>query len=235
MAEIAEIHGHTIFDSSCQTLVNPVNCVGVMGRGLALEFKMRFPAMYEQYRAVCDRRGLHPGMLLLFKTSTPWILNFPTKDHWKHPARLEYLESGLRKFAATYADKGITSIAFPKLGTTSGKLDWAVVGPIMYRYLKPLPNLRVEIYHFDPNARDTFFDSLYQKLQRMGVDDYTRHLGLKKRQAQQLYDAIAEGRVTNMLDIQSIHGLGEKSIAAIYEFARGSATDGDADRQMRLL
>jgi len=237
MAEITEIHRSSIFDSSCQTLVNTVNCVGVMGRGLALEFKMRFPSMYEQYRSVCERHALRPGMLLLFKTSTPWILNFPTKDHWKYPSKPEYLEAGLRKFAETYAEKGITSIAFPKLGTTSGKLEWDDVRSVMYRYLEPLQNLQVEIYHFDPDSKDSFFDKLYQKIHRMSIDDYMQHLGLKRRQATLLHEAITSGAITNMLGIQSIDGVGEKSINAIYEFARGSTTRvvTEAERQMKLF
>lgn len=237
MAEITEIHRSSIFDSTCQTLVNTVNCVGVMGRGLALEFKMRFPTMYEQYRAACKRGALRPGMLLLFRDSTSWILNFPTKDHWKYPSKIEYLEVGLRKFAESYQEKGITSIAFPKLGTTSGKLDWDAVRDVMYRYLEPLRNLQVEIYHFDPDAKDTFFDKLYQKIHRMSVEDYMQYLGLKKRQAMLLYEAITSGAITTMLEIQSIDGIGEKSINAIYNFARGSSTRvmTEDERQMKLF
>lgn len=223
MAEIREIRKSSIFDSSCQTLVNTVNCVGVMGRGLALEFKMRYPDMYEHYRGICEKGLLRPGNLLLYKASTPWILNFPTKDHWKYPSRLEYIRSGLEKFAAAYDEKGITSIAFPKLGTTAGKLPWEDVKPLMYDLLGILPNLQVEIYHFDPAAKDTFFDRLFQKVHRFTVDDYIHILGIRKKQATLLHQAVSNGTITTMLALQSIPGVGEKTIDAIYNFVQSPA------------
>ena len=149
MAEIKEIHGN-IFNTTCQTVVNTVNCYGVMGKGLALEFRHRYPDMYEKYRAVCSEKQLKVGMLQLWKHSAPWILNFPTKNHWRQPSRLDYIERGLKKFASEYRKKGITSVAFPQLGTQSGGLDWTDVKELMYRHLLPLENLSVEIYIFDP-------------------------------------------------------------------------------------
>ena len=149
MSAITEFRGN-IFQSSCQTLVNTVNCVGVMEKGIALEFKNRFPEMYDEYARYCADKRIHPGVLHLWKKSEPWILNFPTKNNWKHPSKLEYIEQGMAKFCATYAIKGITSIAFPELGTRLGGLQWIAVKEVMYRFLEPLPNLEVEIYHFDP-------------------------------------------------------------------------------------
>jgi O-acetyl-ADP-ribose deacetylase (regulator of RNase III) len=218
MAEINEIYRASIFDSTCQTLVNTVNCVGVMGRGLALEFKMRFPDMYEHYRRACERRFLRPGKLLLYKETFPWILNFPTKDHWKYPSKIEFVEAGLSEFANTYQELKITSIAFPELGTSSGKLEWQNVRRVMYHYLAPLKNLQIEIYHFDPNAKDTFFDRLYQKIHRFEVDDYIQLLGMKRRQAKLLHDAVSNGSISTMLELQSIQGVGEKSLKVIYDF-----------------
>ena len=120
-----------------------------MGRGIALEFKNRFPEMYDEYARYCNDKRMHPGILYLWRKSEPWIINFPTKNHWKYPSKIEYIEQGMAKFSATYVMKGITSIAFPKLGTGLGGLQWSAVKEVMYRYLEPLPNLQVEIYHFD--------------------------------------------------------------------------------------
>lgn len=219
MANIKELNS-SIFDSTCQTLVNTVNCVGVMGRGLALEFKRRFPDMYLFYRSQCERRLLRPGKLFLYKESKPWILNFPTKDHWKYPSKISYIELGLSKFAETYYKLGITSIAFPELGTSSGKLEWKEVRSVMYKYLEPLMNLQIEIYHFDRYAKDTFEERLYQKIHRFEVDDYIREIGLKRREARLLYEAISSGSISKLRDLQSIKGVGEKTIDAIYEFVR---------------
>lgn len=133
----------TVFDAPTQTIVNTVNCVGVMGKGLALEVKRRFPAVYEKYRMACKRGQLKVGRLQLVKTSDCWVLNFPTKNHWRGPSQLSFIEKGLKKFVSTYKRKGITSIAFPPLGCGSGGLKWEEVRPIMEKYLKPLHALKV--------------------------------------------------------------------------------------------
>lgn len=135
-----------IFDSKMQTIVNTINCVGVMGKGIALEFKNKYPAMYKEYVEMCARGEVSPGTPYLysdmFGTS---ILNFPTKDHWKSPSKLSYIVEGLDWFVRNYSNMGITSIAFPPLGCGNGGLSWELVGPIMYRKLKDLP-IDIEIY-----------------------------------------------------------------------------------------
>lgn len=136
-----------IFSSKCQVLVNPVNCVGVMGKGLALEFNNRFPEMYQDYVYHCAIGLLKPGTLHYWKESEPWILNFPTKDHWKNPSRLVYIEHGLEAFCNSYTSQGITSIAFPELGTGLGRLSRDEVRKVMYLFLSPLSNLEIEIYY----------------------------------------------------------------------------------------
>ncbi|WP_083191333.1 macro domain-containing protein [Salipiger sp. CCB-MM3] len=128
-----------IFTSDAQTLVNTVNCVGVMGKGIAKEFKKREPEMFLAYKEICDKKLLTPGKLWLWRQSVPWILNFPTKNHWKGPSKIEWIEAGLDKFAGTFREKGITSISFPRLGCGNGGLDWETVRPVMEHYLDPLP------------------------------------------------------------------------------------------------
>lgn len=136
-----------IFDSECQTIVNTINCVGVMGKGIALAFKERFPAMYQKYRQHCDNRLIHIGVLWLYKSTGRWVLNFPTKEHWRNPSKYEYLERGLEKFLLTYKEKGITSIAFPLLGTDNGGLDKEKVKKLMVRYLSKV-DIPVEIWEY---------------------------------------------------------------------------------------
>lgn len=134
-----------IFGSPAQVIVNAVNTVGVMGKGLALSFKQKYPDMFRAYRAACEMRQFEIGKLMLWKKSEPWILLFPTKTDWREPSRIEYIEAGLKKLTSTYADKSITSIAFPKLGCGNGGLEWDEVRPVMERYLSLLPIL-VYIY-----------------------------------------------------------------------------------------
>ena len=135
-----------MFSSPMQTLVNTVNCVGVMGKGIALDFKQRFPEMYKEYVALCEQNKVHPGQPYVYQdligTS---ILVFPTKDHWRSPSKLQYIVDGLNWFVNNYQRYGITSIAFPPLGCGNGGLTWDVVGPIMYEKLNNLP-INIEVY-----------------------------------------------------------------------------------------
>jgi len=139
--------GKTIFESTAQTLVNTINCVGVMGKGLALEFKNRYPAMFDKYKSFCDKGVFKPGVLWIYKADDgKWVLNFPTKIDWRNPSKIEYLEEGLKKFVEIWKEKGITSIAFPLLGCTNGGLDPDVVIPLMEKYLNKCEGLDVTIY-----------------------------------------------------------------------------------------
>ena len=135
-----------LFESRAQALVNTVNRVGVMGKGVALEFKKRFPANFHDYEARCERKMVRMGEPYPFRDpSGRLIVNFPTKDHWRSPARLSDVEKGLDYFVRHYADWEIKSVAFPPLGCGNGGLEWAEVGPLMYRKLHQLP-IEIEVY-----------------------------------------------------------------------------------------
>lgn len=128
-----------LFESDAQTLVNTVNCVGVMGKGIALHFKTRFPDMYEDYVRRCDAGVVKLGRPYLYRRLlTPWIINFPTKDHWRSVARLSDIVAGLSHLKAHCREWEITSIAVPPLGCGEGGLEWRVVGPTLYRNLQDL-------------------------------------------------------------------------------------------------
>lgn len=129
----------SLLSSNVQTVVNTVNTVGVMGKGLAAEFKARAPDMYKQYRILCDKNLFKVGQLWLWKKQPQWILNFPTKEHWKNPSRIEYIEAGLIKFVEKYEEQGIREISFPRLGCGNGGLNWDDVRPLMERHLGKLP------------------------------------------------------------------------------------------------
>ncbi|MGQ3684767.1 MAG: type II toxin-antitoxin system antitoxin DNA ADP-ribosyl glycohydrolase DarG [Candidatus Loosdrechtia sp.] len=135
-----------IFDSKAQTIVNTVNCVGIMGKGIALEFKKRFPEMFADYQKRCIRHEVKLGQPYLYKTMLPpWILNFPTKDHWRSVSRLEDIIKGLEYLIAHYKEWGIKSLAVPPLGCGHGQLEWIIVGPTLYRYLSKL-DIPVELF-----------------------------------------------------------------------------------------
>ncbi|MBI9031217.1 macro domain-containing protein [bacterium] len=138
-----------IFDSKMQTLVNTVNCAGVMGKGIAKEFKRRYPDMFEEYKNLCEAKEIKLGQLTIYDAKDIFsynkILNFPTKDHWKSPSKLTDIVTGLDYFIENYQKWNITSIAFPPLGCGNGGLKWSYVGKIMYQKLYTLP-IDIEIY-----------------------------------------------------------------------------------------
>ena len=140
-----------IFDSDCQTLVNTVNRNGVMGKGLALRFKQRYPEMFDEYKLACKRKQIYiGGDLWLWDYIDMYrpkkILCFATKEDWWNPSKLVWIERGLKTFVENYKYWNITSIAWPKLGCTNGKLDWEnEVKPLMVKYLDNI-NIMCEIY-----------------------------------------------------------------------------------------
>lgn len=150
-----------LFESRSQTLINTVNCMGVMGKGIALHFKQRYPDMFKDYVDRCKQGKVQLGIPYLFKPkishfdldlfqqassiNKPWILNFPTKDHWRSPAKLDKIVQGLEYLIAHYKQWGIRSLAVPPLGCGEGGLEWRIVGPTLHRYLKQL-EIPVELY-----------------------------------------------------------------------------------------
>lgn len=135
-----------IFDSNAETLVNTVNCVGVMGKGIASEFKKKYPQMFLEYKEMCSKQLLKPGKLHVYiEDNKVKVINFPTKNHWRSPSKVEYIIEGLEWFVNNYEYLNISSIAFPPLGCGNGGLSWDYIGPLMYHYLKDLP-INIEIY-----------------------------------------------------------------------------------------
>ncbi len=135
-----------LFDSDCQTITNAANCVGVMGKGIALEFKLRYPDMYSDYVERCKQKTFKIGQCYVYKSRLlPWILNFPTKSHWRQRSKLEDVQVGLDHLAANVADWGITSLAIPAIGCGLGGLDWTVVRSEILTRLQSL-GIRIVLY-----------------------------------------------------------------------------------------
>lgn len=139
-----------LLDDDADAVVNTVNTMGVMGKGIALMFKERFPENYKAYAAACKARQVEPGRM--FVTESPelsgprWIINFPTKANWRFPSKLPWIEAGLTDLKRVIEEKGIRSIAIPPLGAGNGGLDWRDVRPLIERALGNLPDVEVVIY-----------------------------------------------------------------------------------------
>jgi O-acetyl-ADP-ribose deacetylase (regulator of RNase III) len=158
-----------LFDSPAQTLVNTVNTVGVMGKGIAAVFKKLYPEMYQRYRRLCQEGKLDVGMLYVYRTPNKIVVNFPTKKHWRQPSQVEYIETGLQKFVEYYTDYGISSVSLPQLGCGHGELDWETqVQPVMERYLQNLPiPVYIHLYHKPPDFVPERLDANYARQVRL--------------------------------------------------------------------
>ncbi len=142
-----------------EALVNTVNCVGIMGRGVALQFKNQFPSNFKAYESACSRDEVQPGRMFVFETGAltnpKLIFNFPTKRHWRGKSRMEDIESGLIALVDEIRNRGIKSIAIPPLGSGLGGLNWSDVRPRIEAALRGFNDLRVVL--FEPNGTPANF------------------------------------------------------------------------------
>lgn len=145
-------HGDLLKDGA-EAYVNTVNCVGVMGKGIALEFKKRWPQNYENYKNVCAAKDLRPGKMLVWENKSliselepKFIINFPTKDHWRKNSEMSFIESGLDDLKKVIKKHKIKSIAIPPLGCGNGGLDWNQVKPLIIEKLSEFNDVEINLY-----------------------------------------------------------------------------------------
>jgi len=216
MNNIKIINGH-IFTSKAQTLVNTINTVGVMGAGVALGFRLRYPDMYKRYKELCKNKLIQIGKLWLFKASDRWILNFPTKENWKDDSKIEYLEKGLQKFTNTYKEKNIDSIAFPILGSSHGKIPEEVSLNLMLKYLEQI-DIPIEIYKLDLNATDDVFIMLKNKLEDLTIKEIFSKTGIQKQYLKILVDNLNNVNIKNIVSLAEVDGIGLKTLEKVFDF-----------------
>lgn len=144
-----------IFNSNTQALVNTVNCVGVMGRGIALQFKNKYPNNFKAYQKACKQEQIIPGKMFVFATgeliNPQWIINFPTKRHWKEKSRIEDIKLGLDDLVKIIQENNISSIAIPPLGAGLGGLNWKDVRQQIEKKLSNMKNVSILVY--EPNDK----------------------------------------------------------------------------------
>ena len=179
-----------ILAEDTEALVNTVNCVGVMGRGIALQFKKAFPENFRSYADACARGELRPGHMFTFTTRTltnpRYIINFPTKRHWRGNSRIEDIEAGLKDLAKVVRERGIRSIAVPPLGSGLGGLNWQEVRARIEKALRGLSNTEVVV--FEPRgAPDAKRMTRYREPPRM-TPGRAALIGLMDRYLRSLLD-----------------------------------------------
>ena len=145
-----EFKSGNLLQASVEALVNTVNTAGVMGKGIALQFKQAFPGNFAAYEKAAKRGEIQPGRMFVHETgqmgNPRYIINFPTKRHWRGKARLDDIEAGLQDLVRVIREKGIRSIAIPPLGCGFGGLDWGDVRPLIVAALENLPEVAAWVY-----------------------------------------------------------------------------------------
>lgn len=207
-----------IFTTNCQTIVNTVNCVGVMGAGIALEFRLRYPDMHERYIELCEKNKIDIGLLWIYKSSEKWILNFPTKKHWKYPSKKEYLHYGLEKFVSTYKEKGITSIAFPLLGSDRGGIPQEESLSIITQYLEDL-DIEIEIYRYSSSAYDDLYEKTKKILFSQDVEHISKSIKIRKDYVDKVLVAMQSKDIRQLNQLGKVKGIGIKTLEKMFHFA----------------
>ena len=172
----------TVFNSGAEALVNTVNCVGVMGGGIALEYKLRYPEMYADYEIKCKSKQIQLGKVDYYKyTNGITIVNFPTKYHFKYPSQIAWIRKGLADFLLTYKQQGFKSVAFPKLGCGKGNLEWKDVKPVMEQMLQQV-DIDVYICLDEIPAAEGKEKQMLEAFESMTVDQISNEIKLNSKQ-----------------------------------------------------
>lgn len=183
-----------LFDGPAEGLVNTVNTVGVMGKGIALQFKRRYPENFKVYQAACKAQTLVPGVILDVWDQDAFgkkcILNFPTKRHWRNPSKYEYIEAGLPALREAILRNGLTSVAIPPLGCGNGGLDWGVVRPMI---VDALGDLATDVYLFAPQQ------NFHQTLRKTASESSVKLTPRRAMLLHGLYAYEREGEAVSLL------------------------------------
>jgi O-acetyl-ADP-ribose deacetylase (regulator of RNase III) len=227
-----EITGN-IFNSKAGALVNTVNCVGAMGKGIALEFRRRYPNMFERYHQDCLQGKLKPGQIYAYPETDVLILNFAIKNHWKFPSKIEWIDASIRQFVIGYKQRNIRSVAFPWMGAMNGGIPLEQIQTIMRRYLRDgnLPDIEIEVYSFDPDASDPLFETLKLIAAQPNPIELFSDSGLQKRAVESILNALQKPNTTSLYRLEESKVVGTTSINKLYKFL----TDQKNKGQMRPL
>ncbi len=214
-----EIKGN-IFSSNAQAIVNTVNCVGVMGKGIALEFRRRYPEMYKIYQQDCKEGKLQPGRIYFYSLPEVLILNFAIKNDWKYPSRVEWIESCLRQFVAEYRQRDIRSVAFPWMGAMNGGIPLEKIQEVTRKHLENLTDIEIEVYSFDPDANDPLFDVLKKISMLPNPFIYQKESGLQRKAYEAVINSVKQGRIKSLARLVESRIVGDISIDKLYEFLK---------------
>ncbi|PKP58433.1 MAG: Appr-1-p processing protein [Candidatus Altiarchaeales archaeon HGW-Altiarchaeales-2] len=221
-----EVSGN-IFNSKADAIVNTVNCVGVMGKGIALEFRMRYPKMFAEYKQVCRMKKLKPGQIFSYFEGNFWILNFAIKDDWRYPSKIEWIENCLREFPKVYHNIGIKSVAFPWMGAMNGCISIEKIKEVTRKYLSNLTDVDVEVYDFDPDEGDPLFEKLNNIIQMHPFDikELSKRSGIQPKYIEKIIETTKQKNIKSLPRLIETNVVGKTNIEKLYSFLTNSEID----------
>lgn len=207
----------TVFNVNADCIVNTINCVGFMGKGLALEFALRYPKLEEKYINECKKKLMHTGKVYFYEIDGQKIINFPTKFHFKYPSKMEWIEEGLQYFLDNYKNWNIKSIAFPLLGASNGGLDPRIVEKTMEYYLAKVD---IDVYICHSKLVEGKEKEMVDSFKSTRIDLLSKRIKLNEKQKINLSES--KDKINRFVDISRIEGVGEKTYRELfYLFYRG--------------
>ena len=214
-AEMLHYTDTTVFNVHAQVIVNTVNCVGVMGNGLALECKLRYPEMYAEYVTRCRRGEMRIGQPYLYWYSEAFgILNFPCKDHWKFPSKVEWIRRGLKACQMLLTQQPLLSIAFPPLGCDLGRLNWQEIRPLIEEQLR---DLSLDVYIcLDREATATGVEGrMVELLNDVNDPFWLSSLAIPRQSKSSLLGALP---ITRFRNLRTLEGIGKMTYERLHRF-----------------
>ena len=163
-----------------------------------------------------------------------WVLNFPTKNHWRYPSRIEYLRNGLEEFLRTYRSEGITSIAFPMLGATNGGIPEDTSLEVMQGYLERC-DIPVEIYRYDPGAQDDLYRRFKAALLRKNDGEISCEAGLQRKAVAAIRSALDRADINSLSRLATVKGIGGRSLERSFRYVMAMDVTSPPPTQQRLL
>ena len=221
MTEFVELSGN-IFSTQSQAIVITVNCEGVMGAGIALDAKLRWPKLFKHYVQACSTGEIAIGKSMLIRRdefSLPIdVVLFPTKNRWRNPSTIPYIRDGLTDLRSMLEVGAIESIALPHLGCSNGGLQWAMVRPLIEKHLSNIDKLRVELWRFTDDPDDPHMHQLRELVRTSSPREVAKHLGIQIGPANSLIAAMQLEHVGGLSSLQRAPGVGEKTLAGVYGY-----------------
>lgn len=208
-----KIINKTVFNSGCDALINTVNCVGVMGTGLALEFALRYPELENQYKIDCKNKAVKTGEILPYKMNDCLVLNFPTKFHWKYPSELKWISDGLRFIKEHYVEWNVKSIAMPPLGCSNGGLNFeSQVYPLI---IKELSDVNIDIYVcLDSKNAEGKEKEMVDSFNAYNKVDLCVELNIKGKASESLYQC----KINRFYEILDIENVGMTTYKKLFDY-----------------